>query len=66
MGHKREHVHDFIAGLFPDLQAHDLRTTHGATQPHTLLIDKHGNKSFVRQLKRNVDVINLLLSFDFL
>ena len=29
----------------------------------TLLIDKHGNKSFTRQ--RKVDVINLLLSFNF-
>ena len=52
--------------LFPDLQAHDLRTRHGATQPQTLLIDKHGNKSFAWQLKRNIDVINLLLRFNFL
>ena len=66
MGHKRERMRDFIAGLLPDLQARDLRTRHGATQPQTLLIDKHGNKSFARQLKRNVDVINLLLSFNFL
>ena len=26
VGHKRERMRDFIAGLFPDLQAHDLRT----------------------------------------
>ena len=58
-------MRDFKAGLFPDLQACDLGTRYGATQPQTLLIDKHGNKSFARQLKRNVDVIDLLLSFSF-
>ena len=57
MGHNRERMRDFIAGLFQDLLARDLRTRHGAAQPRTLLIDKHGNKSFARQLKRNVDVI---------
>ena len=45
VGHKRKRRCDFIAGLFPDLQACDLRTRHGATQPQTLLIDKHGNKA---------------------
>ena len=50
--HKRERMREF-------------RTRHDATQPWTLLIDKHGNKTFARQLKRNVDVINLLLSFNF-
>ena len=59
-------MRDFIAGLFPHLQARYLRTRHGSTQPRTLSIDKHGNKSFVRHLKCNVDVINLLLNFNFL
>ena len=65
MGHKRECMRDFIAGLFPNLQAHYLRTRHGATQP-SLLIDKNGDKSFARQHKRNVDVTDLLLRFNFL
>ena len=42
--HKRERMRDFIAGLFPDLQMSDLRMRNGATQPQTLLIDKHGKK----------------------
>ena len=61
VGHEHEHMHDFTAGLFPYLQARDLTTRHGATQPQTTL-----NKSFLQRLKRNVDVINLLLSFNFL
>ena len=39
---------------------------HRATQPQTLFIDKHGNKSFARQLKCNIDVFNLLFNFNFL
>ena len=58
-------MRDFTAGLFPDQQARDLKTRY-ATQSQTLLIDKHGNKSFALQLKRNMDVVNLLLSFNFL
>ena len=49
-------IRDFIAGWFPHVQAHDLRTRHGVTQPQTILINKHGNISFARQLNQNVNV----------
>ena len=65
VSHKREHMCDFIAGLFPGLQVHELGRRHGATQPPTLMFDKHGNKSFAQQLERNLDVLNLYLALVF-
>ena len=58
-------MRDFIAGLLPDLQARDLRTRL-ATQPQTILIDKHGKKASRNSFKRNVHIINLLLNLNFL
>ena len=54
-------MRDFIAGLFPDLQARDIRARL-VIYTNIDMIDKHRNKTFMRQY---VTWINLLLSCIF-